>query len=185
MNFILDEISVSEIRAVLPRWRMTNKCDYYVRLLPRALLTAGLGSSRLWGSAAESEYRVDCMPWSWLLRRWGFNLQPAKQHPGRDQVGRARIAAVCLHCLPETATKLPLCSPSSVKKDLGLAVQTACLLATEFPIIPPHCILRILDRAELAKRGVTSSSEQPITVNLLTPLPCLQSTDNPRLLLLQ
>lgn len=132
---------------------MANEPVSYLRVLTSVLLTAGLGSSRLWGPAVQPEYRVDCMPWTWLLRRRGFDLQPAKQHPGRDQVSRARVAAVCLHCLPETATKLPLCSPSSVKKDLGLTLQTACLLATEFPIIPPHCILRILDRAELAKRG--------------------------------
>ena len=149
------------------------------------LLTAGLGSSRLWGPAAQPEYRVDCMPRPWLLWRRGFDLQPAKQHPGRNQVCRARVAAVCLHCLPETATKLPLCSPSSVKKDLGLSLQTACLLATEFPIIPPHCILRILDRAELAKRGrdvIEGSTNHSKSTN---PTSMLESTDNPRLLPLQ
>lgn len=71
------------------------------------LLTAGLGSAWLRRPAAQAEDRVDGVPWARLLQRRRLNLQPAKQHPGRDKVRSTRFAAVCLHCLPETALPLP------------------------------------------------------------------------------
>ena len=61
----------------------------------------------------------------------------------------------------------PLHQPSSVKKDLRTALQTACLLATEFSLSPPMYSYYIKDLdggAELVKKGgVTSPRERPMT----------------------
>lgn len=101
-------------------------------------------------------------------------------NPLNNILAVTRSAAVSLPSASIAYRRLPF-SPS-LKKDLGpsLSLSSHSNGIHIKPPVPPRGTLRILDRAGPSKGGVTSSSEQPITVGVLTPLSSWQSTDDPK-----